>query len=156
MFVNLKRYGLIGILIIWLFVMILGLVYQKGKSDERLKAETEYNARLVKYNQTLQSVSESNNLQRLKISTLEVSLNNEISKNAKLLNDNNRISRQFTKLYDSSARLSITSSNESDATTSSAVTPDRILQIMKANNLNHLKCIADLISWHEWYNSNRE
>lgn len=156
MFVNLKRYGLIGILIIWLFVMILGLVYQKGKSDERLKAETEYNARLIKYNQTLQSVSESNNQQKLKISTLEVSLNNEISKNAKLLNDNNRISKQFTKLYDSSARLSVASSEPSDATTSSAINPDRILQVMQENNLNHQRCIADLISWQEWYNQNNK
>jgi hypothetical protein len=154
MFDNLKNISLIGLLI--MLPIISYSSYQKGKSDERLKAETEYNARLVKYNQTLQLVSESNNLQRLKISTLEVNLNNEISKNAKLLNDNNRISKQFTKLYDSSARLSVASSEPSDATTASAINPDRILQVMQENNLNHQRCIADLISWQNWYNQNKQ
>ncbi len=154
MFDNLKNISLIGLLI--MLPIISYSSYQKGKSDERLKAETEYNARLVKYNQTLQSVSESNNQQKLKISTLEVNLNNEISKNAKLLNDNNRISKQFTKLYDNSARLSVASSEPSDATTASAINPDRILQVMQENNLNHQRCIADLISWQNWYNQNKQ
>lgn len=126
----------------------------QGKSDERLKAEQAYNVKLVQYNQTLQTVTESNNQQKLKISTLESELKHETSKNAKLLNDNNRISRQFTKLYDASTQLSITSGYESDATSSSSVAPDRILQIMQQNNLNHQRCIADLIAWQEWYRQN--
>ncbi len=143
-------------------VLILSLVLigvytagvSQGKSDERLKAEQAYTIKLVKYNQTLQAITESNNQQKLKISTLESELKHETSKNAKLLNDNNRISLQFTKLYDSSTKLSIAASNESDATISSAVTPDRILQIMQENNLNHLRCITDLVAWQEWYRQN--
>ncbi len=123
----------------------------QGKSDERLKAEQAYNVKLQQYNKTLQFVTESNNQQKLKISTLEVDLKNERLKNSKLLNDNNRISLQFTKLYDSSTKLSISASNESDATTASSVAPDRILQIMQENNLNHQRCIADLVAWQEWY-----
>lgn len=126
----------------------------QGKSDERLKAEQAYNVKLVKYNQTLQSVTESNNNQKLKISTLESELKHETSKNAKLLNDNNRLSRQFTKLYDSSTRLSVATSEPRDAYTASAIDPDRILHIMQENNLNHLRCIADLIAWQEWYRQN--
>jgi hypothetical protein len=105
---------LFGVLVLSLaFIGIYTAGVRQGKSAERLKAEQSYNAKLVQYSQTLQAVTESNNQQKLKISTLEVSLNNEISKNAKLLNDNNRISKQFTKLYDSSTRLSIATSYES-------------------------------------------
>lgn len=140
-------------------VLLMGLaligVYtagvSQGKSDERLKAEQAYNVKLQQYNKTLQFVTESNNQQKLKISTLEVDLKNERLKNSKLLNDNNRLSRQFTKLYDSSTQLSVAASNESDATTASAIAPDRILQIMQENNLNHQRCIADLVAWQEWY-----
>ena len=143
-------------------VLIMGLALigaytagvSQGKSSERLKAEQAYNVKLVQYSQTLQTVTESNNQQKLKISNLEVNLKNERSKNAKLLNDNNRISKQFTKLYDASTKLSIAASNESDATSSSTVAPNRILQIMQENNLNHLRCIADLIAWHEWWYRN--
>lgn len=143
-------------------VLILSLAFigiytagvSQGKSSERLKAEQAYTVKLVQYNQTLQSVTELTNQQKLKISTLESELKNETTKNAKLLNDNNRISKQFTKLYDSSTQLSIATSNESDATNSSSVTPDRILQIMQDNNLNHQRCIADLTAWQEWYHQN--
>lgn len=146
---------LFGVLVLSLaFIGTYTVGVRQGKSAERLKAEHAYNVKLVQYSQTLQAVTESNNQQRLKISTLEVSLNNEISKNAKLLNDNNRISKQFTKLYDSSTRLSIATSEPSDATTASAIAPDRALKIMKENNLNHQQCIADLIVWHEWYRQN--
>jgi hypothetical protein len=146
---------LFGVLILSLaFIGIYTVGVSHGKSSELLEAEQAYTLKLVQYSQTLQAVTESNNQQKLKISNLEVNLKNERSKNAKLLNDNNRISQQFTKLYDSSARLSVASSEPSDATTASAIAPDRILQIMQDNNLNHQRCIADLISWQEWYRQN--
>ena len=147
-----KLFGALIFSIALIGVYVAGV--SQGKSDERLKAEQAYNVKLVKYNQTLQSVTESNNQQKLKISTLESELKHETSKNAKLLNDNNRLSRQFTKLYDASTQLSIASGYESDATSSSSVAPDRILQIMQQNNLNHQRCIADLIAWQEWYRQN--
>lgn len=147
-----KLFGALIFSIALIGVYVAGV--SQGKSDERLKAEQAYIVKLVKYNQNLQSVTESNNQQKIKISTLESELKHETSKNAQLLNDNNRISRQFTKLYDASTQLSIASSNESDATSSSSVAPDRILQIMQQNNLNHQRCIADLIAWQEWYRQN--
>ena len=147
-----KLFGVLVLSLAFIGTYIVGV--RQGKSAEWLKAEQSYNAKLVQYNQTLQAVTESNNQQKLKISILEVNLENERSKNAKLLNDNNRISRQFTRLYDASTKLSFTASNESDATSSSAVAPDRILQIMQKNNLNHQRCIADLTAWQEWYRQN--
>lgn len=146
---------LFGVLILSLaFIGIYTAGVSEGRSSERLKAEQAYNVKLVQYNQTLQAVTESNNQQKIKISTLEVDLKNERLKNAKLLNDNNRISRQFTRLYDSSTQLSIAASNESDATSASSIAPDRILAVMQENNLNHQRCIADLTAWQEWYRQN--
>lgn len=136
------------------FIAIYTAGVSEGRSSERLKAEQAYNVKLMQYSKTLQSISESNNQQKLKISTLEVDLKNERNKNTKLLNDNNRISKQFTKLYDSSTRLSIATSESSDATSASSITPDRILQIMQENNLNHQRCIADLTAWQDWYRQN--
>ncbi|RTL10308.1 MAG: hypothetical protein EKK54_11585 [Neisseriaceae bacterium] len=146
---------LFGILILSLaFIGIYTAGVSEGRSAERLKAEQAYNVKLMQYNQTLQAVTESNNQQKFKISTLEGELKHETAKNAKLLNDNNRISKQFTKLYDSSTRLSIAASNESDATSASSIAPDRILQVMQQNNLNHQRCISDLTAWQEWYRQN--
>lgn len=146
---------LFGILILSLaFIGIYTAGVSEGRSSERLKAEQAYNVKLQQYSQTLQFISESNNQQKLKISTLESELKHETAKNAKLLNDNNRISRQFTRLYDSSTQLSIATSDESDATSTSSIAPDRILQIMQENNLNHQRCIADLTAWQDWYRQN--
>lgn len=136
------------------FIAIYTAGVSEGRSSERLKAEQAYNVKLQQYSQTLQSISESNSQQKLKISTLESELKHETAKNAKLLNDNNRISKQFTKLYDSSTQLSIATSESSDATSASSIAPDRILAVMQQNNLNHQRCISDLTAWQEWYRQN--
>jgi len=130
--------------------------YRKLVADQEFAYQLERN-----YQQAnLLKITESNNQQKLTITTLEGSLKNEREKNASLLNANNRLTRQFTRMLDASthtkAGMRSTASNESDAYTSSTIAPDRILSVIQTNNINHLKCIADLNAWIDWYQMNEK
>jgi len=129
--------------------------YRKLIADQEFAYQLERN----RWQVNLQKITESNNQQKLTITTLEGNLKNEREKNITLLNANNRLTKQFTRMLDASTRTEAgimhpAAGNESDAYTSSTVAPDRILSVIQTNNINHLKCITDLNAWIDWYRMN--
>jgi len=129
--------------------------YKKLIADQKFAYQLEHNHQQA----NLLKIIKSNNQQKLTIITLEGSLKNEREKNASLLNADNRLTRQFTRMLDASTRTEIgmhsATSNESDVYTSSTVASDRILSLIQTNNINHLKCIVDLNAWVDWYQMNQ-
>lgn len=153
------------------YVLMVGLLsaggYLLGHAQGSNSCELRYRQAMLKTEQAneqqirhwqdvLNNIAESNNQQQNKINVLQVQLTNERTKNINLINANNRITRQYTRLLDASAsaKVPVTTGNESDAYTPSPVAPDRILFITQQNNLNHLRCIADLTVWLRWYQEN--
>lgn len=141
-------------------IIIVGSAYivglNKGVSSEREKQLKIQFVLQQKQQDIVNKIAESNLVAYNQITVLEGKLKDETTKNARLLNSNNRLTIQFTRLYNASTKtkLSNAANNESDATTPSSIAPDRILRIMQYNNGKHLKCIADLNAWIDWYYAN--
>lgn len=147
MFVNLKRYGLIGILIIWLFVMILGLVYQKGK-DTGANEIKQYYAKIEQANTAywqnkVNMINESSINAKINNQIKYESLNNEFIKISDNLNKCKYNVNQLRSIQ-SAANVQIsTDSNMGDAARTRITTDSEIFTAQDAG--------LTLIAWGKQY-----
>jgi hypothetical protein len=163
----LLRNKIMQYLLIFIASISIGLAigwFKRGSYDSKIYTNAQLAAdkiseiRQQHYLNNLRQVEESSNIQLIKIAKLEENIKNEREKNTKLLNDNNRITKQFVKLYDSSTSTSmqVTPSESGYATEASSIVPNRILGVMQTNNVNCQYYIVQLNKWIDLYELNQK